>query len=125
MGNLDMHAKNVSLLHLADGSVALAPAYDMVPMAHLPSDQKLAMSVAGVYRHDQITSGMLEDEIGSWGIPDADALIDETLETVLDAIGSEVPHSGAHAGLRSDISTFAERLRRGRPCGAPITNASR
>ena len=125
MGNLDMHAKNVSLLHLADGSVGLAPAYDMVPMAHLPSDQKLAMSVAGVYRHDQITSGMLEDEIGSWGIPDADALIDETLETVLDAIGSEVPHSGAHAGLRSDISAFAERLRRGRPCGAPITNASR
>ena len=33
LGNLDMHARNVSLLHEGDGSVRLAPAYDMVPLS--------------------------------------------------------------------------------------------
>lgn len=33
LGNLDMHAKNVSLLHEGDGSIRLAPAYDMVPLS--------------------------------------------------------------------------------------------
>lgn len=31
LGNLDLHAKNLSVLHLPDGSMSLAPAYDVVP----------------------------------------------------------------------------------------------
>ena len=30
-GNSDMHLKNFSLLHLQDGSIALSPAYDLLP----------------------------------------------------------------------------------------------
>src|SRR5690606_29175401 len=51
LGNLDMHAKNVSLLHQPDGAISLAPAYDVVPHAHLPNDGELALAIDGVYRH--------------------------------------------------------------------------
>jgi serine/threonine-protein kinase HipA len=38
-GNSDMHLKNFSLLHLPDGSIALSPAYDLLPtQLLLPED---------------------------------------------------------------------------------------
>jgi serine/threonine-protein kinase HipA len=38
-GNSDMHLKNFSLLHLQDGSIALSPAYDLLPtQLLLPED---------------------------------------------------------------------------------------
>src|SRR5699024_5100340 len=36
IGNLDLHAKNLSVLHPVDRDASLAPAYDVVPQAHLP-----------------------------------------------------------------------------------------
>lgn len=45
IGNLDLHAKNLALLHPPDGTTALAPTYDMVPLAHVPGvDGRLAMA---------------------------------------------------------------------------------
>ena len=41
VGNLDMHAKNLSLLHPPDGSMTLSPAYDFVPQAHQPNDDEV------------------------------------------------------------------------------------
>ena len=55
VGNLDMHAKNISLLHQPDGSTALSPAYDVVPQAHQPNDGEVALAVNGEYRHAAIT----------------------------------------------------------------------
>jgi hypothetical protein len=46
VGNLDMHAKNISLLHRPDGSITLSPAYDVVPQAHQPNDGEVALAVA-------------------------------------------------------------------------------
>lgn len=37
VGNLDMHAKNISLLHPPDGGTSFAPAYDFVPQVHQPN----------------------------------------------------------------------------------------
>jgi serine/threonine-protein kinase HipA len=51
VGNLDMHAKNISLLHRPDGSMTLSPAYDVVPQAHQPNDGEVALAVDGEYRH--------------------------------------------------------------------------
>ncbi|MDR0875203.1 MAG: HipA domain-containing protein, partial [Clostridiales Family XIII bacterium] len=34
MGNLDMHAKNIGLIHFEDETSTLTPAYDMVPLCH-------------------------------------------------------------------------------------------
>ena len=55
VGNLDLHAKNVSLLHRPDGSMTLSPAYDVVPQAHQPNDGEVALAVGGEYRHAAIT----------------------------------------------------------------------
>ena len=43
VGNLDLHAKNLSLLHVPDGSMMLSPAYDVVPQAHQPNDGEVAL----------------------------------------------------------------------------------
>src|SRR5690606_27837926 len=62
LGNLDMHAKNISLLHLEDGTVELAPAYDFVPQAHQRNDGEMALAIAGEYRHTEITRAHLIEE---------------------------------------------------------------
>lgn len=48
-GNADMHLKNFSLLHASDGSVGLAPAYDVVATAILlPEDrEESALTING------------------------------------------------------------------------------
>ncbi|WP_049806829.1 HipA domain-containing protein [Pseudofrankia inefficax] len=48
IGNLDPHAKDISLVHRPDGSMTLSPAYDLVPQAHLPNDGEVALAVAQV-----------------------------------------------------------------------------
>lgn len=55
VGNLDLHAKNISLLHPPDSPGSLAPAYDVVPMAHEENDGELALSVDGEFRHAAVT----------------------------------------------------------------------
>ncbi|QTX03333.1 type II toxin-antitoxin system HipA family toxin [Agromyces archimandritae] len=51
IGNLDQHTKNLGLLHYADGSVRVAPAYDLAPQAQYANDGKLALAVNREYRH--------------------------------------------------------------------------
>ncbi|MGC5628744.1 type II toxin-antitoxin system HipA family toxin [Georgenia sp. Z1344] len=119
VGNLDMHAKNVSLLHPPDGSMRLAPAYDVVPQAHQPTDGELALSVAGEYRHAAVTGEHLLDETRSWGVRGAEDLMTATLEAVLDVVAAQEPEARAHPGLATDIAGFATSLLAGRPAGQP------
>jgi serine/threonine-protein kinase HipA len=119
VGNLDMHAKNVSLLHHPDGTLALAPAYDFVPQAHQRNDGELALAVAGTYRHADITRTHLIEEGRSWGLQGAERPIDEVLEIVVETAGSEVPHARAHPRLVEDVARFARNLLGGRPAGPP------
>ena len=120
VGNLDMHAKNVSLLHHPDGTLALAPAYDVVPQAHQKNDGELALAVAGAYRHAEITRAHLIEEGRSWGLRDAERTIHEVLEIVLETAGSEVPHAGLTLGWSrtSHASREPARRTRGRPANA-------
>ncbi|MFN2322141.1 MAG: type II toxin-antitoxin system HipA family toxin [Trueperaceae bacterium] len=115
--NLDMHAKNVSLLHHPDGTLVLAPAYDFVPQAHQKNDGELALAVAGAYRHAEITRAHLIEEGRSWGLPGAERTTREVLETVLETAGSEAPHVQAHPKLVEDISRFTKNLLAGRAAG--------
>ncbi|WP_237702801.1 type II toxin-antitoxin system HipA family toxin [Candidatus Protofrankia datiscae] len=62
VGNLDLHAKNISLVHRPDGSMPLSPAYDMMPQAHQPNDGEAALAVAGEYRHAAIALDHLVKE---------------------------------------------------------------
>lgn len=117
IGNLDMHAKNISLVHDPDGEISLASAYDFVPLAHQPTDGELALSVDGEYRHAAITAAHLSAEIGSWGIRGSEALVAATLESVRTAAEHITPHERAHSGLGGDVMRFTTNLLDGRAAG--------
>lgn len=117
-GNLDLHAKNVSLLHRPDGSMTLSPAYDIVPQAHQPNDGELALAIGGEYRHAAITMGHLVAEGRAWGFDEAADVAQKTLTTVLQLARTETPHKRAHAGLAHDIARFASNLLAGVVVGA-------
>jgi serine/threonine-protein kinase HipA len=117
LGNLDLHAKNLSLLHLPDGSMTLSPAYDVVPQAHQPNDGEVALAVGGEYQHAAITLNHLVTEGRAWGLAQAAALAEETLTTVLQLADAEVPDDRAHPGLARDIAGFASNLLAGHSVG--------
>jgi serine/threonine-protein kinase HipA len=117
IGNLDMHAKNLSLLHLPDGSMTLSPAYDVVPQAHLPNDGEVALAVAGEYRHAVLTLDHLVTEGRTWGLGEVANLAEETLSVVLQLATTEEPNPGAFAGLAGDIARFTANLLAGRAAG--------
>lgn len=119
IGNLDLHAKNLSLLHPADGSTRLAPAYDMVPLAHVPGiDGRLALKVAGEYRLAAITRTHLEDEVRSWRADPAP--VGDTLQRLRDLLDRDDPLPAATA-IRPRISEAVGRLLTGRPIGDAFT----
>jgi len=67
-GNLDLHAKNLAVLHLPDESSRLAPAYDLVPLSRYGTDGRMAMAVGGEYAHAALSTEHLERELSSWGL---------------------------------------------------------
>ena len=117
VGNLDMHAKNISLLHRPDGSMTLSPAYDVVPQAHQPNDGEVALAVDGEYRHAAITLDHLIAEGRAWGLGRAAELAEQILAAVLQLADAQAPHQQAYAGLVDDISRFTARLLDGQAIG--------
>ncbi|MBE9939600.1 type II toxin-antitoxin system HipA family toxin [Cellulosimicrobium cellulans] len=117
MGNLDMHAKNVSMLHLPDGSARVAPMYDVVPLRHQPTDGRLALAVNGVYVHSAVTARDLVTEGEAWGSRAASDVVRSTLDDVASVVASETPDSRAQPGLRDEILGFTRNLLAGRPAG--------
>ena len=110
IGNLDMHAKNLSIFHFGDGSFDLTPAYDMVPQMHLDADGKMALAINGKYHHAQINGTDLAIEGDSWGIQNADEIVRTTLGNVLEVVANEQTHPNAYPQLRADIEAFTNRL---------------
>jgi serine/threonine-protein kinase HipA len=117
VGNLDLHAKNLSLLHRPDGKMTLSPAYDVVPQAHRPNDGEVALAVDGEYHHAAITMNHLVTEGRAWGLTSAADLAEETLTTVLQVAGNEIPRKRAYAGVADDITRFTSNLLAGRSIG--------
>lgn len=110
VGNLDLHAKNVSWLHDPNGSSTLAPAYDLVPMRHHQNDGRMAMSIDGVYLHAQLTREHLLGETTSWGLRNPAPIVNGTLEMIAERVEYETPHAKAHASLARDIRRFTHNL---------------
>ena len=71
LGNLDLHAKNIAVLHPRDGAASLAPAYAMVPWSHQNTDGEMALAIGEEYRHTALTREHLLREADTWGLPDA------------------------------------------------------
>lgn len=119
VGNLDLHAKNISILHSADGSITLAPAYDVVPQLHHPGvDGEMAMAVNGEFRHAALTRQHLIDEGTSWGLRDASAIVRTILDVVDGVVAAEVPLDHSHDRMQDDIRRVTRNLRDGRPAGS-------
>lgn len=117
IGNLDMHTKNIGLIHPVDGDVALAPAYDVVPQVHLPNDGKLALAVNKRYRHSEITRDDLRAEFVDWGLRGSARVINNTLEELQAIAKEEVELDGAALALQDQILVFVDNLLSGSPVG--------
>jgi serine/threonine-protein kinase HipA len=90
IGNCDGHARNWAFLHPADGSVHLAPAYDVVPTFHYPGHvRQLAQPVAGnVMNPANVRWKHLQAELESWSIPTALDALEPAVAAVGDALRS-------------------------------------
>ena len=100
VGNTDAHAKNISMLRRQDGTVALAPAYDVsMHLHHEHASRVFAMDVAGERDMDRITAGHLVAEGESWGLPARRAarVVARTLDDLRSALG-EIDRD-AHPGV--------------------------
>lgn len=117
IGNLDLHAKNLSLLHHHDGEVRLAPAYDIVPQAQRGG--RLALAVNGEYRHAAVTRADLEQEISSWGVRRATRIVGDALDDLTEAVRAEVPLDHARTDLHEQIERFVVNLQAGDALGEP------
>lgn len=116
IGNVDLHAKNISMLHFFDGESTLAPAYDNVPLIHnSQSDKRMALAINGKYAHEQISTLDIIAEATSWGMRDTERIVKETLEIIGMAAKNEQPDFRAYPNLSQDISMFTQNLLDGKP----------
>jgi serine/threonine-protein kinase HipA len=119
ISNLDMHTKNLGLLHHADGHIALAPAYDFVPHGLREGlDGQLAFAVNKKYLHATVTKDDLVSELSSWGLRGAKSIVDDTLEQVQAVAAREEPVAQAAAGLAENANATVQNLLDGRAAGA-------
>lgn len=114
IGNLDMYAKNISLIHPPDGSARLASAYYMAPLLHYPGiDGRMAMAINDVYEHSRLRREDIFAEAARWGMSDvrAEEVVEQTLTIIRTTIVQEEPHARAAPGLRDLIESTVARLR--------------
>lgn len=110
LGNLDMHGKNISLLHSPEGEIELAPMYDVVPQLHLDLDLDTALFVNGKHDYFDITGADIVAEAESWRMRNPRRSIAETLERIVEIAGSEKQLPGADFALPETVTTQANRL---------------
>ncbi|MGF1647343.1 MAG: HipA domain-containing protein [Kineosporiaceae bacterium] len=123
VGNTDAHAKNISVLHRPDGSLELAPAYDVSPHRHYPfSGRRAAMAVNGVDDIDALTAEDLVAEGVGWGLRHeaATTAVNETLERLRDALADDesAERTGVAPAARSSMTDRVGALLAGRPAGS-------
>ena len=117
IGNLDLHTKNLSLLHPLDGPPTLAPAYDVVPLRQHANDGQMALAVDGEYHHAALTVDHLVAEAESWGLRDTRPRVLDLLSRLRHAVEDEAPDARAHPAVRDLVGGFTRNLLRGAPAG--------
>ena len=116
IGNLDMHAKNVSILHHMDETISLAPTYDQVPLRHHNTDGKMALSIGGEYIHANLTISEIVKELTSWesktfsNRDDIVAFVRNRLHDYKDALDNTKEVAGSHPQLKNAIASFISNL---------------
>ena len=119
VGNTDAHAKNFSTLRHEDGSVHLAPLYDVSTHALAPNGNlNMALRVNGKSYQPDLTTEDLVAEGVSWGIAErfARETVNTTLEKLLDAL-KESDKSMAGEKVARYIAHGTSNLLSGKPAG--------
>jgi serine/threonine-protein kinase HipA len=116
IGNLDLHMKNLSLLHVPDDGdhVRVAPMYDVVPQHFYDNDGEMALRIGGEFEHRLLTREHLEMAGVEIGIRNPDQIVTTTLEIVREVAASERPHPAAHPGLQYAVGEMATSLLAGK-----------
>jgi len=123
IGNLDMHAKNVSVLHYPDEAVRLAPVYDQVPLRHQGTDGRMALAIGGEYVHANLTAQKIREELLSWKTGafrndrETDRFINNFLEICAGALEKTAVHENVYPRLKTDIAAFVSNLLSGKCVG--------
>jgi serine/threonine-protein kinase HipA len=123
IGNLDMHAKNVSILHFPDESVTIAPVYDQVPLRHQDTDGKMALAIGGEYVHENVSMSEVVSELTSWRVnvfsdeSEAAIFIESCLKTFSSALNETAARKEAHSELKMEIAGFISNLLSGKKIG--------
>ncbi|WP_449373610.1 type II toxin-antitoxin system HipA family toxin [Arthrobacter psychrolactophilus] len=118
ISNLDMHAKNLGLLHYPEGRITLAPAYDFVPHGLREGlDGQLALAVNKKYLHSAITRDDLVSELTSWGLRGGLDIVNDTLEQVKTIADTEQAAAQAVTGLAENTNATTQNLLDGRAAG--------
>lgn len=110
LGNLDMHAKNISIVHSPDGEVSLAPMYDVVPQLHLGLDDDVALFINGKQDFYSIDGADLVAEAEAWKVRNARTLVSDTLEQARAVAAIEKPLAGADPSLTDTVEHLARKL---------------
>lgn len=129
-GNADAHARNLSIVHLSDGTTRLAPAYDItptsfykgVPTSDGPKDMsdKLGMWINNKRVIHDVTAEDIASEGASWGLSGSEAtkVVEDTITRLKNAIHEEAEEVAIPAEMLQFISQRAEALGDGDRAGA-------
>jgi serine/threonine-protein kinase HipA len=130
VGNADAHAKNFSILHHEDGSIELAPAYDITPTTYyrnIPTsrglvdlDDALGMKVNHEQSIHSITEVDLIAEGKSWGLgmKDADEIVRKTVESVTGFVDDAANRWGIPESMTKFVKNRARALSEGEQASA-------
>ncbi|PRA80356.1 toxin HipA [Microbacterium sp. MYb66] len=124
IGNLDLHMKNFSLLHLPGDSVRVAPMYDVVPQHFYDNDGEMALRIGGEFEHRLLAREHLEMAGVEIGIRNPEQIVTTTLEIVREVATSERPHPAAHPGLQFAVGEMATRLLAGKTVSGEAPGAA-
>jgi len=123
IGNLDMHAKNVSIIHRPNETITLSPVYDQVPLRHQNTDGRMALSIGGEYLHASVSMMLIASELISWKcapfseVPETLSFITNRLETYYNALENTIANNKAYSELKNEIAFFISNLLSGKKAG--------
>lgn len=112
VGNADMHAKNISFLHV-DG-VRLSPMYDIVSTAaYVGVNQELGLRIGGEYHLEDVDRAALIAEAGSWGVGRraAERAIDGVCSPLIELAAEGVADAVSSGGAAEQVEGVAARAR--------------
>ncbi len=119
IGNADAHARNLSILHHRDGSVDLAPAYDLTPTTfyrNIPTrdgprnmSDELGMFINGKRSIHDVRRSDLQKEGESWGLTHSGA--ENVIERTISEIGRYLNHPPLNNIPPKMLEFFIARLR--------------